>query len=383
MPLADSARENSPSYSLRDNEPMTMRTRRIVTRLLTLLALTASTQASATSTTSAPVRSAAYNRGLDAIFAKDWRKAYDIFLSLWTESKNSDKESDVAVNLGQTEVVLGKYRDAAEHLSFGIHLLPVEDADVKERAIKGLTYAKKRVGTLRISAPDGAEVFVDGKPIGIAPIVLETFVEPGSVKLSARHTSQGSGEVSLDIVAGEEKPIEIRLSDVPPKATVLPPQPPYTPAALNDPKGLMHASVTPIPESERRQGIEGKTIVLIVGGVATLAAAGTATYFGLKARSARNDAESMLREAESAFGPHPCTSVQDSSLCAGIRGKLNTRADTSKVYNVMLPAAGIAAVATGILYVAWPARKSTTAQSPTLIPIADQRGGGIMVQGNF
>jgi hypothetical protein len=136
---------------------------------------------------------------------------------------------------------------------------------------------------------------------------------------------------------------------------------------------------------EPHHGIEGKTIVLIAGGAVTLIAAGTATYFGLKARSAKNDADGLLTDAQKQFGANPCSSPpgQSSQLCASVRDKWSQHNSAGRIYNVALPVAGLAAVATGVLYAVFPDRKLATSKNLTLVPVADQRTGGFLLQGDF
>jgi hypothetical protein len=361
-----------------------MRTKRIAVRLLTLLALTTPMQAIATPPPKAQGPSAEYDRGFAAIEAKNWTKAYEIFSDLWAHPKSSDSESDVAISLGQAELKLGKYRDAAEHLAIGILMAP--EQDTKERAGKGLAFAKKKIGTLLIAAPDGTEISINGKAIGTAPIPTEVFVEPGSTKVTGKHPTQGSGEAQFETKPADERKVELQLLRAAPTSAPL--NPPYSSAALNQPKPTQQAptTTTPPPTVERRHGIETKTIVLIAGGVVTLAAAGTATYFGLTARAAGKDASDLTRKAASEFGSHRCSSVdaQDSQLCSRIRDKIDDHDSAARVFNIVLPVAGVTALATGILYALWPGRSMTAARDNlTLVPIATQQSGGFMLRGSF
>ena len=366
-----------------------MPTRHIAASLFLLLATAIPLSATAAeSATSAP-RSAEYRRGLDAIYAKEWNKAYEIFQNLWTHSKGLDPESDVLINLGQAELMIGKYRDSAEHLSIGILLTSPQDADVKERAGKGLARAKKKIGTLAIVAPEGTELAVNGKVIGTAPTVTEVFVDPGSVTVRGKHPTQGVAESKLEMKAADERRIELKPQPEPSSTTAAPLKPPYSSSALEQGKAQPPTSApiqfNPPPPVEKKTGMETKTIVLIAGSVVTLAAAGTATYFGFKARSARSDTESMVGKAEDQFGSQRCSSPEalGSRLCADIDARSKDRTDAAAIYNVMLPVAGAAALATGLLYILIPSRKATTAHSFSLVPIADQRTGGVILQGGF
>jgi flagellar basal body-associated protein FliL len=359
-----------------------MRTKRIAARFLTLLALVAPMQAFAAEPAKASAPSAEYERGYAAIEAKNWTKAYEIFSELWAHPKRSDSEFDVAIDLGQAELMLSKYRDAAEHLSIGIQMASPEDADVKERASKGLARAKKKIGTLKISVPDGSEVFINGKPIGTAPIITEVFVEPGSVKVTAKHPSRGEGESQLDVVAGDQKNVEVTLKDGPSNAPL---KPPYGPEALDNPAGNLPLRVNPPPSVEKNDGLQTKTIVLVVGGAVTLVAAGTATYFGLKARSAKGDADDLSKQAGTTYGASRCSNVAavGSSLCADIRSKRDTQADAGKIANISLAVTGVAAVTTGVLYLLWPTDGSKTTQGLTISPVVSHQNAGLWLQGNF
>src|SRR5262249_22124873 len=55
-----------------------------------------------------------YEDGVAAVKLSRWAKAYDSFLAAWKLKQHFQ----IAVNLGHAELKLGKYRDAAEHLTY-------------------------------------------------------------------------------------------------------------------------------------------------------------------------------------------------------------------------------------------------------------------------
>jgi hypothetical protein len=324
-----------------------------------------------------------------ALEAQDVPKAYGLLLSLWEKNPTYD----VAAVLGQVEIYQGKYLDAAGHLAFSVKNTPADQGEALQRTLAEFSKAKEHVTTLRVavdvaetkSAVDGAEIFVNGKSIGTSPLSTEVFVEPGHIDLIAKHPTQGQGEAHFEAAAAEERSVQLTLRPIV-SPTGAPPKPPYASDALADPSGKLPAPTEPPTRSDSGAAISGKTVVLVVGGVVTLIAGGTATYFGLKAKSAQDDASNLSRQAEAEFGARRCSSAdaQGADICTSIRKKLDDHDSKARVFNVMLPVAGVAAVATGVLYLLWPNQSIHTAQKHlTLVPVATQQSGGFMLSGSF
>lgn len=325
---------------------------------------------------------AEYQHGREALKARDWQKGYDIFSALWEKSKTFD----VAINLGQAELKLSKLRDAAEHLAFGIRNAPADSVDSAEAAKLGLEKASKGIGRLKIQVIDGTEVLINGRAIGVAPLPEDVFVEPGSTHVSGRHPSQGEGDIQLVIAAGEAQNVELALRQTPVTAASPPPNATERLDAPSDVRSGTVRSDSPQPRpAEKPKGTDGRTIVLVAGGAVTAIAAGTALVFGLKARAAKNDAETMIDESRATYGADGCSSpgARGAGSCSAIQSKFEERSDAARVYNFMLPAAGIAALATGALYLALPRRSTASAHDVTLTPLAERRGGGLLFQGSF
>jgi hypothetical protein len=315
--------------------------------------------------------------------ADDAPKAYQLLSKMFA----SNPTYDVATVLGQVEEKLGKYRDAAEHYEFGIRFAPVGKSEKIDKGIgrtkELLAVVKKRIVTLKVSVEPGAEITLDGKVMGTSPLPADLFVEPGEHFIRASHPTNGAAEQKTSAQAGEERTVSLvlwkELNEKP--ATLRNP-----PAELGRPQqkpnetGAISSSGQVSPS-----GLETKKIVLIVGGAVTLAAAGTATFFGIRAMSARSDADSLLDQAKADFGKDPCSSSagKDSPICNRVKSKLDSRSTAASVFNVMLPVAGVAAVATGLVYVFWPDKKSNSAKNMTLIPIAQPQLSGLVLQGKF
>jgi Tfp pilus assembly protein PilF len=113
-----------------------------------------------------------------------WSEAHASFLAAWSLKQHYQSLG----NLGMSEAMLGKWRDAATHLSRYLREAPKEKVEERKSAEALLAQARTKVGAITVRVePAGAEVFVDGKAAGRAPLEGEMFVEPGAhVLTSAR-----------------------------------------------------------------------------------------------------------------------------------------------------------------------------------------------------
>ena len=150
-----------------------------------------------------------YHEAYAAFNANDVAKAYKILTALVARMPAFDAESF----LGQTELSLGKYRDAAEHVTFAIENLPASKAEEMLPLLKeDLAEAKAHITTLRITVdqPD-ADVALDGRILAKSSLDTDLFVDPGKHTITATHAELGSTESAIDTKAGEESKIALQL----------------------------------------------------------------------------------------------------------------------------------------------------------------------------
>lgn len=113
----------------------------------------------------------------------------------------------------------GEMREAAEFLTKCKEMAPpsAERAELARRAEeqRELESALRAVSALVIvvSAP-GAEVLIDGEPVGVSPMPSRVFVAPGARRLQAKRGDEVA-EASIDAKAGEVRFVELTLA--PPK----------------------------------------------------------------------------------------------------------------------------------------------------------------------
>jgi len=152
---------------------------------------------------------ALYRQGIDAFKEGKLDEAYRFLSQAWAAKQSVD----IAANLGVVEMKLDRPRDAAEHLDYALRLYPV-GGDPDARAVLEQRYqeARQKVGAIRVACDGkGAEVAVDGRDIGKAPITVEKFVEPGKRKFTAVLDGFENGEMTVRVEPGSEITIEIKM----------------------------------------------------------------------------------------------------------------------------------------------------------------------------
>lgn len=165
----------------------------------------------------------AFTQGTAALEAGKHEDALRSFLTVWKVRKTYD----VAANLAQAEVQLGKHRDAAEHLSFALRNFPVTGkAALREQMEAMLAEEKKQVVTLVVRVDvDNAEVSVQGRPAGTAPIAEELFADAGMVTVEAGAAGYEPVKQTFEGKKGEARTVELKMvrKETPQERSVLGP----------------------------------------------------------------------------------------------------------------------------------------------------------------
>jgi hypothetical protein len=354
-------------------------------RLISLIAALATTSASALAQPDgSSERSAEYQRGRKAILAKDWKTAYDIFTQLWTEQKTYD----VALHLGHSELRLRRYRDAAEHLAYGIAGIPFhEPPEVTARAQNALRAAKEHVLTLVVTVEEsGADVYLDESYVGRTPLTRELYVESGQHTVRAARGSDEIGHAAVEGKAGQQIPVRVELRKSQLAET---PAPAAAPARSESTSSAATAKVTdgppsPMLPSEPRAN-SARTTVLIVGAAVTGLALGSAALFAWKAAAEEDDAERSRRNLVDAFGQAPCRGKpsQTAHACDELVDSLDARNQANTFVNGSLVVAGVAAVATGAAFFLMPKDAAPSESRVRVLFTGQKRAGTLLVTGRF
>jgi hypothetical protein len=159
-----------------------------------------------------------YNEGVAAAAELQWEKARQRF----AEAFALDPRPQIAANLGNAELELGKMRDAAEHLDY--FLREDKDAEAEARAeVKALfATAALSIVTVDLSVDhDGADLFVNHSHVGKSPLTKRLFLEPDSYIFEAKKDGLKPGSQALDLSRGTSVGVKLVMGEAK-SGTVLP-----------------------------------------------------------------------------------------------------------------------------------------------------------------
>ena len=141
----------------------------------------------------------------------DWSTAYALMQQAWRKRQ----AADISVNLALIEMQLQKWRDAAEHLSYGLNHFPADaDPELMRLNKERLNRCKQEVVTLTIHVdPDDAQVSLGGTRLGVgSTLPSEVFAEAGTVEVTAELGGYERAVAKLSASKGETKDVRLNLS---------------------------------------------------------------------------------------------------------------------------------------------------------------------------
>lgn len=282
-----------------------------------------------------------YDQGNKLYDQKKFPEAEAAYLAAWKVKKGYD----LAANLGDVELLNGKARIAAEHLSYALREFPAGGKPaLRQQLTKRLAEARQLVLAVHVEVnKPGAEVFVDGQSIGRAPVADEVFVDPAGCTIEAK----------LDGF------VDVRQAVSPDKS------------------GAANVKLTLVPKPERRSVVPA----VVLGSVAVI---GVASGIGLLVGGAskRSSAESLFNSILDEKKSCVANAYNFDARCTQL-SEMSSSSDT--LHNVgvgMLVGGGALALATGA-YLLWPAPKTTTGSTVRLVPVVAETGGTILATGTF
>jgi hypothetical protein len=338
-----------------------------------------------------------FRKGKDLYKTGSLREAYQAYRGAW-ELKQS---YDIAANLANTELLLGMKREAAEHFAACLWTFAATGSKAQQEVVKKqFEEARKDIGALAVKVSvDGAEVFVDGKSMGRAPLKIEVFVEPGARTVEAKLSGYEPTKQVVQAVKGAATQ-KVTLTLVEMKAAPVEPAPkPAEPVASGNPEAAGSGAAetgggsTPPPvgpPSDRPQGPGGNEpvvapvklnrTVLIAGGAAVGAALLSGVVFTILANGKASAAEAQRDKLTVAGGENACGGAAVPADCQTLHGLWADRATFSNVavWSFLGAAAfGAATVTVTLLGPKQTSKKSGVQVTPGIGPGA----AGVSVQG--
>jgi hypothetical protein len=305
-----------------------------------------------------------FRQGAAAMKDGKYTEARKSLLEAWSLRRSYD----VAAVLGQAELELKLYRDAAEHLDFALNnLAPRESAETLEKIKSGLQSAKQQVAELRVSVNErNAAISIDGRDVGTSPLPNSIFVVTGPHTVEARLEPDRLATQSVQTAGGSAYTIELAVPAHPPAA----------------PSSGLTAAAPPVAPMEQTPADSRSLVPVFIGGGVTLAGAVVGVAYHLAASSSKDELDTL----KSKNGTDGCSSGEAAAADCDLQRSLADRVDTRRNLSTTgFVIAGAAAIATGV-YWFWP-RSSTNASaraSHFFVSGAPAPGGGsVVVSGSF
>lgn len=302
-----------------------------------------------------------------------WEQAYQLFEKAW-ELKPSH---DIAGNLGQVALKLGRYKKAATFLDRCLRLFPpTGNADQRAQIQSLYETARSHVAAVRLHVvPQPGELLLDRVTVigKVSEHTEPVFVDPGTHVVQIRR--DGRIVVEQAFVAVENAVQDLTLAPVDASSTSagaaaqLP--------ALRSKSSVQSSRSLPSPTPEQRSKLP-----ILLGATVAVGAFVTAAIFIHSANNEVSTANNLGKGLGN--GKNECVSLnpQNAEACENLR-EANVRADSR--YNwghAMLGLGAAALVATGT-YVFWPTTnpneaKDYSGRTETTVTVGYAPGEGIL-----
>lgn len=316
------------------------------------------------------------HRGMKAQNERDYKTAYAAYTAAW----NVSKSYALAANLGFVEVKLGRYRDAAEHLSFALREAPKVDDDHDRLLVeKDLAEAKKYIATISFSVtPNDSYVMINRKEIGKASTLQTVFLDPGQIECQARYGERLSERRELKLEPGVALEIRLTIPERPSGVAASPPD--HTSKSSEE----TAPGTKPVPDLSRRPEAAGdpnasdgrdrftagpRLPVILTGAGIAVAGLVVGLAEGAVASSAAKDRDNAARAMPQ---ESPCVLAGPDKYATGCATASDADQRWQTAHNLSVAgyiAGGIAAAGSIAYYfLARPTRTSSVSITPTVAP---------------
>ena len=299
---------------------------------------------------------ALFDKGKAAFNSGKVEEAYALYQKAWALKQTYD----IAGNLAQIEIKLGKKREAFEHITFALaHFPPSATTDPRPALEKVLTGLRQQLGALRITLNvPGAKVSIDGRLLAETQSLAEVFVEPGPHTIVAELTGYASATATETATAGSPDEVKLTLVKEAPPMKIEPPKQDPTPP------------VVPYRPS---------TALIVAGGV--LAVAGIATGAGLTI-AANGKGDDVATLSNQVPGRSACGGASPPTACGDLRNAAASRDTLSNAAVVSFLVGGTFALVTSGLGI-WSAKTPRQTSVVRVAPVAGAGQGGVMILGSW
>jgi tetratricopeptide (TPR) repeat protein len=304
--------------------------------------------------------------------AKDFERAR----SLWLRAFALQPSADVALSLGRLDLELKRYRDSAEHLDVALRTLPdTTSEDTRALAKKALAEAKAQIAVVHATTNRaGADIRIDGKSAGRAPLVTSLYLEPGAHEISA-HVESNS--IKRPVVVEPGKEYQLSLPLLAPSRSLVSNRERAIATSQRDPTARSAPVAAPTTESSPSPA------PLIIGGAVFVAGLASAVVFRLNS-DAQYDKADQLHAKRATLG---CENAQATSdECTALRAAAESGDRSRNWSTIGFGVAGAALVGT-LTYWYWPWRGEKTPQTARahlrFTPNLSEHVSGLVLSGEY
>jgi tetratricopeptide (TPR) repeat protein len=282
-------------------------------------------------------------------------EAYAAYLDAW----HRQRSFDIAGNLANVEMKLGKLTDAAAHFAYALRdFPPTGKPEAREALQQRLDEVRRQLGAIRVRAPAGATITIDGEPVGTAPLNDSQYVAPGSHTVGATLTGYQPTRRTVDPQRGETVDITLDLA----------------PVGSSTASPATGAAVQPEPAPEAQRSAQRSLVPAIVGGAVAVVGLGAGILFTHAANSKDSDRADQLASLP---GSNPCSpGSPNAAQCGNIQALSDDAHHDRSMALVGFVTAGVGAAATAA-YLLWPRAAATQAASFRAVPMLGRRDAGV------
>ncbi len=214
------------------------------------------------------------------------RVSYERALERYQRAYDLVPKATIFYAIAGAEEKLGRYLDAVEH--FQRVVSEVDDADLRERASERIEQLLPRIASIALTVePAGAEISVDRRLVGQAPLSRPIYLAPGNHVITITANGYTPYEANITVGTGDHEQRDVELVEVP--IRVMRPKPAEE---ARDPEPVVN-DVAPRPPNAPRPPSK---MPLFLGTSATIAVATGATVFGFLALSESRDLDTAIQD---------------------------------------------------------------------------------------
>lgn len=276
----------------------------------------------------------------------------------------------ILFNMARSEQLTGDLLGAER--DFNACLKDATFAGHADEARKRLEELHGQLGHVRVQAPAGTAITIDGQPV--ADWSQPVDVMPGTHSVMATNGWQATH--SVQAVAGQDVTVSF---EAPAEATApkraVPSTADTSPARVEVPPPVQPTPEAPSGHSPARAIVAGTL------GVVALGALGTAIYLGAHSSSEASKARSLNAQR----GSTPCPDA-GATLCANISDAVDAENRDAELSRILYVGAGVAAVGAVATWLLWPASRpasGATGSAAWLTPWVGRGAAGIGAGGAF